>query len=86
MNTTIKLCAYGAVLVLLLTGGYVLGGAVGPVSTAHASGGHGQLTGDVAYLPVHPQGASAPTVAAPNPVAAPNSVVVPGATAGGHGH
>jgi hypothetical protein len=52
MNTAAKLSAYGAALALLVTGAYVVGTAVGPLSTAtadapaSADGGHGAMSGE----------------------------------------
>jgi hypothetical protein len=48
MRTSAKLSAYGAALALLLAGGYAVGTAVGPLSTATAtvdSGGHSAMAG-----------------------------------------
>lgn len=45
MNTKAKLTAYGAALALLVGGAYATGSAVGPLSTATASGGHGATSG-----------------------------------------
>jgi hypothetical protein len=45
MNTKAKLSAYGAALALLVGVGYAVGTAVGPLSTATASGGHGEMSG-----------------------------------------
>lgn len=45
MNTAAKLSAYGAALALLAGGAYATGSAVGPLSTATASGGHGAMSG-----------------------------------------
>ena len=39
MNTAAKLSAYGAALALLITGAYVVGTAVGPLTTATAGSG-----------------------------------------------
>ncbi len=46
MNTTAKLSAYGAALALLVTGAYAVGTAVGPLSAATATGGHGAMPGE----------------------------------------
>ena len=46
MNTIAKLSAYGAALALIVTGAYVVGTAVGPLSTATAEVGHGAMPGE----------------------------------------
>ena len=53
MNTPAKLFAYGAALTLLIGGGYAIGNAVGPLSTATTDpGGHGGIhRGTVAEIP-----------------------------------
>jgi hypothetical protein len=45
MNTKAKLSAYGAALALLIGGGYTVGTAAGPLSTATAPSGHGEMSG-----------------------------------------
>lgn len=46
MITTAKLSAYGAALALLVTGAYAVGTAVGPLSAATATSGHGASSGE----------------------------------------